>query len=269
MWPVILTPYNLPPWKCMKDQFFMMSLLITGPNQPGTNINVYLRPLDDELNDLWKNGVMTYDASNGESFRMHSTVIRTIHDLPAYGDVSRWRTKGYLACPTCNDSPLSQKLIDKIGWMGHRAYLPENHPWRKDKKFDSSHELAKKSFKFSVEKVKAQLDRLRLVKFGKDTTGSKRSLHPIELNWTKKSLLWELPYFESLLIRHFLDVMQIAKNIRESIYGTMLSIDGKNKDTYKAREDLKQRGIRPELHLQILENGSIVKPWAAYTLDPH
>ncbi|KAH7838225.1 hypothetical protein Vadar_023686 [Vaccinium darrowii] len=52
MWPVILTPYNLPPWKCMKDPFFMMSLLIPGPNQPGTNIDVYLRPLVDELNDL-------------------------------------------------------------------------------------------------------------------------------------------------------------------------------------------------------------------------
>ncbi|KAH7838791.1 hypothetical protein Vadar_031230 [Vaccinium darrowii] len=200
---------------------------------------------------------------------MHVAVIGTIHDFPAHGDVSGWRTKGYLASPTCNDSPLSQKLINKIGWVGHRAYLPENHPWRKDKKFDGSYEFAKKSFELSVEKVKAQLDRLRPVEFGKDTIGSKRSRHPTELNWTKKSLLWELPYFESLLIRHFLDVMHIEKNICESIYGTMLSIDGKNKDTYKAREDLKQRGVRPELHLQIIENGSIVKPRATYTLDPH
>ncbi|KAH7846070.1 hypothetical protein Vadar_009431 [Vaccinium darrowii] len=245
MWPVILMSYNLPPWKCMKDPFFMMSLLILGPNQPGTNIDVYLRTLVDELNDLWKNGVMTYDASNGETFRMHVAVIGTIHDFPAY------------------------EVIDKIGWVGHRAYLPENHPWRKGKKFDGSYEFAKESFELSMEKVKARLDRLRPVEFGKDTTGSKRSRHPTELNWTKKSLLWELPYFESLLIRHFLDVMHIEKNICESIYGTMLSIDGKNKDTYKAREDLKQRGIRPKLHLRIIENGSIVKPRATYTLDPH
>ena len=35
MWPVILVPYNLPPWKCMKEPFLMMSLLIPGPHSPG------------------------------------------------------------------------------------------------------------------------------------------------------------------------------------------------------------------------------------------
>ena len=25
MWPVILMPYNLPPWKCMTEPFSMMS----------------------------------------------------------------------------------------------------------------------------------------------------------------------------------------------------------------------------------------------------
>lgn len=48
---------------------------------------------------------------------------------------------------------------------------------------------------------------------------------------------------------HF-DVMHVEKNICESLYGTMLSIDGKNKDISKARDDLKEWGIRPELHFQ-------------------
>ncbi|KAK2656875.1 hypothetical protein Ddye_009927 [Dipteronia dyeriana] len=34
MWPVFVVPYNLPPWKCIKDPFFMMSLLIPGPTAP-------------------------------------------------------------------------------------------------------------------------------------------------------------------------------------------------------------------------------------------
>ncbi|XP_058207214.1 uncharacterized protein LOC131320516 isoform X1 [Rhododendron vialii] len=264
-----MTPYNLPPWRCIKDQFLMMSLLIPGPNQPGTNIDVYLRPLVDELNDLWNNGVMTYDASAGVAFLMHASLMWTIHDLPSYGDISGWRTKGYLSCPTCNDNPISQRLIDKIGWVGHRSYLPGNHAWRKDKKFNGFPEYGKKSLELSVEKVMSQLDRLQPVEFGKDTRGRKRSRLRTELNWTKKGIFWELPYFPSLLIRHNFDVMHIEKNICESVYGTMLSIDGKNKDTYKAREDLKQRGIRPELHLQTTENGSILKPRASYTLDPH
>ena len=63
MWPIILVPYNMPPWKCMKERFFMMSLLILGPQASGKDIDVYLQPLIDELKYLWKKGVMTYDAS--------------------------------------------------------------------------------------------------------------------------------------------------------------------------------------------------------------
>ena len=40
--PVVLVTYNLPPWLCMKRSFCLFSLLITGPKQPGNNIDVYL-----------------------------------------------------------------------------------------------------------------------------------------------------------------------------------------------------------------------------------
>ena len=63
MWPVIIMPYNLPPWKTMKEPFLMLSLLIPGPQALGKDIDVYLRPLVDELKELWENGVDTYDAS--------------------------------------------------------------------------------------------------------------------------------------------------------------------------------------------------------------
>ncbi|XP_028124706.1 uncharacterized protein LOC114321702 [Camellia sinensis] len=202
MWPVILMPYNLPPWRCTKAPFFMRSLLIPGHNQPGNDIDVYLRPLIDELKDLWENGVMTYDAFTEHTFRMHAAVIWTINDFPAYGDLSGWRTKGYLSCPPCNDNLLSHGLISKIGWVGHRAYLPDNHFWRKDKKFDGLTELRKKSLDLPVEKVMAQLEQLREVKFGKDPTNKKRPRESKELNWTKKSIMWELPYWKKLNLRH-------------------------------------------------------------------
>jgi len=41
-WPVILIPYNLPPWLCLKQSYWMMSMLIPGPKSPGNNIDVYL-----------------------------------------------------------------------------------------------------------------------------------------------------------------------------------------------------------------------------------
>ncbi|GKA85533.1 pyruvate kinase [Tanacetum coccineum] len=49
MWPVILTTYNLPPWLCMKESSFMLTLLIPSLKSPSKDIDVYLRPLIDDL----------------------------------------------------------------------------------------------------------------------------------------------------------------------------------------------------------------------------
>ncbi|XP_016185353.1 uncharacterized protein LOC107626983 [Arachis ipaensis] len=49
IWPVILIPYNLPPWLCMKQTSFILSMIIPDPKMPGNDIDVYLEPLVDEL----------------------------------------------------------------------------------------------------------------------------------------------------------------------------------------------------------------------------
>ncbi|GJY20280.1 reverse transcriptase domain-containing protein [Tanacetum coccineum] len=73
MWPVILTTYNLPPWLCMKESSFMLTLLIPGPKSLGKDIDVYLRPLIDDLKDLWaKPGVETIDVATGQKFNMRA-----------------------------------------------------------------------------------------------------------------------------------------------------------------------------------------------------
>nr|GEU30524.1 hypothetical protein [Tanacetum cinerariifolium] len=53
MWSVILTTYNLPLWLCMKESSFTLTLLIHVPKSLGKDIDVYVRPLIDDLNDLW------------------------------------------------------------------------------------------------------------------------------------------------------------------------------------------------------------------------
>lgn len=40
IWPIVLTPYNLPPWMCMKPPYIFLSLLIDGPNSPGMDLDV-------------------------------------------------------------------------------------------------------------------------------------------------------------------------------------------------------------------------------------
>ena len=49
MWLVFVVPYNLPPWACMDQSNFMMSLLIPGPESPGKDFDVFMEPLVEEL----------------------------------------------------------------------------------------------------------------------------------------------------------------------------------------------------------------------------
>ena len=47
----------------------MMPVLIQGPKQPGNDIDVYLRPLVEELLQLWdKKGVRVWDEHKQEEF---------------------------------------------------------------------------------------------------------------------------------------------------------------------------------------------------------
>lgn len=68
IWPVILIPYNLPPWMCMKEPNLILSMLIPGPEGPGDAIDIYLQPLIEELMDLWEVGIKTFDASIRQNF---------------------------------------------------------------------------------------------------------------------------------------------------------------------------------------------------------
>ena len=74
-WLVILMPYNLPPWMCMKQSFYILSILIDGLHGPGNKINVYLQPLIVELKELWQEGVLTYDASTNQMFKLHAKLL--------------------------------------------------------------------------------------------------------------------------------------------------------------------------------------------------
>ena len=75
-WPVTLSIYNLPPWLCVKQKFIIMPVVIQGPKQPGNDIDVYLRPLIDELLILWnKGGVRVWDEYKQEHFDLRALLF--------------------------------------------------------------------------------------------------------------------------------------------------------------------------------------------------
>ncbi|XP_024009926.1 uncharacterized protein LOC112085133 [Eutrema salsugineum] len=63
LWPVIVTPYNLPPSLCMKREFLFLTILVPGPEHPKRAFDVFLQPLIYELQMLWKHGVEAFDVS--------------------------------------------------------------------------------------------------------------------------------------------------------------------------------------------------------------
>ncbi|XP_020964472.1 uncharacterized protein LOC110265673 [Arachis ipaensis] len=52
------------------------------------DIDVYLQPLIEELKELWKLGVETYDAARNKTFQMRAAFLWTISDFPAYAMLS-------------------------------------------------------------------------------------------------------------------------------------------------------------------------------------
>jgi hypothetical protein len=60
-WPVILMMYNLPIWLCHKTKYLIFSILIQGPKQVDTDIDVFLEPLMEDMTKLWNKGARMWD----------------------------------------------------------------------------------------------------------------------------------------------------------------------------------------------------------------
>ena len=109
--------------------------------------------------------------------------------------------------------------------------------YEKQKKFDGKVDLQPLPPRKSVHQILAQLENVgpRLLGKHEKYGDKKRNRYLMELNWTKKSIFWELAYWSSLSLHHNLD---IEKNICDSLLGTILDIDGKSKDTDKTMINL-------------------------------
>ncbi|XP_039132426.1 uncharacterized protein LOC120269169 [Dioscorea cayenensis subsp. rotundata] len=295
-WPVVLIPYNLPPWSGMKQTSFLLSMIIPGDKGPGDNIDIYLQPLIKELKQLWV-GVETYDASVRRYFNMRAALLWTINDFSAYANLSGWSTKGKYACPSCAAETSSQWLTNgqKFCYMAHRRWLEHNHPYKSQKYlFDGNVEMRGAPSVTTGYDILLMLKELQFYygkhgksKLKKSNNNNKAKKRPQQVSdidleidddevqeeestkaalWKKRSIFFDLPYWQHNLLRHNLDVMHIEKNVCENIVGTLLNVDGKSKDNLKCRLDLVDMGIRRELHPQYLPNGKTRLPPASFSM---
>nr|KYP46553.1 hypothetical protein KK1_031844 [Cajanus cajan] len=245
IWKVVLINSNIHTWMCMKDK---------------------------ELKELWYNGLRTFDSYNNEVFNMHAALLWTISDFPGLGTLSGWNVHTGLACPRCNFDFTSNHLRNskKFCFMGHRRFLNQRHKFR----------LVRSRFKGNVENrnpplaitgmdVLQQVENLNVV-FGKqpeeEVRGKRkqgeRHTKVTTMQWRKKSIFFELPYWVNNLLHHNLDVMHIEKNVCDNVIFTLLNDSTKSKDNLSARKDLQEWGIRPDLWPE--QNGKYLP--AIYTL---
>jgi hypothetical protein len=99
-WLVVLSLYNLLHWICTKPKCMMLTILVSGLNQYDDCIDVYLRPLVNDLKTVWKPGVKeVQDEFRHEELTLHAMLFTTINDNTTHRNLSgRSKRKG-AACP--------------------------------------------------------------------------------------------------------------------------------------------------------------------------
>jgi hypothetical protein len=84
----------------MKYEFIFLCLIIPSLDHPGKKLNVMLKPLNEELKELWK-GVKAYDVFKKHILKLRVMYLWLVHDFTAYAIFAGWSTHGRLSCPYC------------------------------------------------------------------------------------------------------------------------------------------------------------------------
>ncbi|KAJ8761601.1 hypothetical protein K2173_004377 [Erythroxylum novogranatense] len=236
-WPVIITPYNLPPWMCMKEAYMFLTVIVSGPTNPKQKIDVYLQPLILELQHLWETSVQTYDVSLKQNFVMRAALMWTISDFRLWPCYPLEHENSFL--------PII-RLANKYKFMKNRTVNKPAPP-------------PKCGFEI-LQEIEA-LGLLKVTEFEADEVNRTISQN---FGWRKRSIFWDLPYWKTNMVRHNLDVMHIEKNMFDNFFNMIMNIEGKTKDNAKSRADLELLCRRHELHKDV-RTGKY--PKACYTLD--
>ena len=187
-WPIVLCVYNLPPWLGHKRNYLMLLVLISGKKQPDVRIDVYLRPLIDDLKTLWFNGVEVWDESKRNYFDLHAMLFCMIQDLPALYSVLGQTKAGGKGFPQClyDTESLWLRNSKKLVYMRTRRFLSRKHPYRTmTAQFDGTREKGQAPRNFSGEQIHEDQKRIVSLSVLGKRKRSKNGEHDL---WKKESI---------------------------------------------------------------------------------
>lgn len=151
--------------------------------------------------------------------------------------------------------------------MGHRRFLGPDHSFRSDAaSFDGTIELREPPVQPSSLQI-SEMTKGMMTVYGKlkkpnnkgkrkrpmveegDDLTEQEDKHNVETTFKKRSVFFQLKYWDTLQVRHNLDPMHIQKNVFENIVNTILNVDKRTKDNLNPRRDIKRMKIRKDLHV--------------------
>ena len=234
--------------------------MILGPRQPENDINVYLSPWIEDLTKLWDEGVAMFDGYWNERFKLCAMLFCAINEFQAYGNLSGYSVKSHHACPICEGDKSYVQL--KIVYNQHWHFLKPYHPYQWLKKaFNGSQKHEIIPIPVTSQQVLKRVEDIDTI-FGK----TQKNLTSKTCIWKKRSILFDLPCWSNLDVRHCVDVIHVEKNMCDSVIETLLNIQGKTKDGLNTHQDLAEMGIRDQLHPRSHGN-KIYLPPTCHTLS--
>jgi len=150
-----------------------------------------------------------FDGFQNVTFDLRAMLFCTINDIPAYMNLSGYNVKCHCACPICEEdtSYVQLKHGRKTIYTRHRHFLTPYHPYPQLKKAPNGsqkHESA--SIPLTGQQVFELVEHLNTI-FGKTQKKDKSK----SCIWKKRSILFDLPYWSDLDVRHCIDVMHVEK----------------------------------------------------------
>ncbi|GJV41721.1 putative ribonuclease H-like domain-containing protein [Tanacetum coccineum] len=217
---VLRHPADSQAWCTMYEKFPEIAKdpknLRLGISADGVDVNTgnrHHKQLVDDLHTLFETEVDTYDVSTKDNFNLRAVVLWTINDYPALGTLCGCPYSGFKGCVVCGKDTNCVRLSasSKQSYVGHRRYLPYNHPFRKQKKaFNGQQEFLPAPIPMTGEQIYNEYRKLR--------------------------------YWRHNSVPHCIDSMNVEKNVAKSLVGTLLHVLGKMKDRVNARLDMAELG---------------------------
>ena len=109
----------------------LLTILISGPKQPVIDIDVFLEPLMQEMERLWRHGEQMYDAFQKEDFICRPLIFVTTNDYPALFALSG-QIKEKIGCLVCLDGTTWVYLdaSKKMVYLRNRRFIKTSHKYR-------------------------------------------------------------------------------------------------------------------------------------------